>query len=83
MFKNIDQLENGARFTVEKGNGETLTYEVTKSQEFTLEEVNMGQILSAEDSTGHDLKLMTCSGEYDAANESYLSRYVVYAKIVR
>jgi LPXTG-site transpeptidase (sortase) family protein len=83
VFKNIDKLETGARFMVEKGSGETLTYEVTKSQEIPVDQVNMGQILSAEDPGEHDLKLMTCAGEYDAANESYLSRFVVYAKIIR
>jgi len=83
VFKNIDKLEAGARFTVEKGSGETITYEVTRGQEYSLEEVNMGKILSAEDSGEHDLKLMTCSGAFDAATESYMSRYVVYAKVVR
>lgn len=83
VFKNIDKLENGARYTVEKGNGETLTYEVTRTAEYTLDSINMAQILSAEEPGEHDMKLMTCSGSFDASTDSYNSRYVVYAKIIR
>ncbi len=83
VFKEIDKLQPGARFTVEKGSGETITYEVTRGQEYSLEELNMGKILSAEESGEHDMKLMTCAGAFDASTESYMSRYVVYAKVVR
>lgn len=83
VFKNIDKLQPGARFTVEKGSGETITYEVTRGQEYTLAELNMAKILSAEEAGEHDMKLMTCAGAFDASTESYQSRYVVYAKVIR
>jgi len=83
IFRNIDELQQGATFTVEKGSGETLKYEVTRTEEIPLDEVNMGQILSEDVEGEHDLKLMTCAGSYNSETETYESRFVVYSKIVR
>jgi LPXTG-site transpeptidase (sortase) family protein len=82
VFKNIDKLKAGDRFSVEKGSGETIEYEVVKGEQIPLTQINMAEILSALDPNSHDLKLMTCSGSYNAETESYDSRYVVYAKTV-
>lgn len=82
VFKEIEKLKTGDRFSVEKGNGDVIEYEVTKGEEFSLDNLDMREILSAIDPAAHDLKLMTCSGSYDAETESYNSRYVVYAKTV-
>jgi len=83
VFKKIDKLVPGDKFEVEKGSGETIYYEVTRTQDIPLGDVDMGEILSAENPGEHDIKLMTCSGEYNRDTELYESRYVVYAKVMR
>jgi len=83
VFKKIDKLVAGDKFEVEKGSGETIYYEVTRTQDIPLDEVDMGKILSAENPGEHDLKLMTCSGDYNRDTEVYESRYVVYAKVLQ
>lgn len=82
VFKEVDRLEAGMLFEVEKGSGEVVQYEVVRSERIPLEQVDMGQILSVEDDLDHDLKLMTCAGAYNSETETFEDRFVVYAKRV-
>lgn len=82
VFKNITKLHEGSRFEVEKGSGEIVHYEVTRGEQIPLEQVNMGKILGTEIAGEHDLKLMTCGGRYNRETETYVDRYVIYARQV-
>lgn len=83
VFKKINQLKPGMRFEVEKGNGEKITYEVTRGESVPLDGLNMGKVLTPEVQGEHDLKLMTCSGRFNRQADHFEERYIVYAKIVR
>ena len=83
VFKKIDQLKPGDRFEIEKGSGEKLTYEVTRGEKISLEQVDMSKILGTEVAGEHDMKLMTCAGKYNKDTKQFEERYVVYAKILR
>jgi LPXTG-site transpeptidase (sortase) family protein len=83
VFKNIHKLKVGSRFEVEKGSGEKIKYEVTKSEKILLADIDMAKILGTEFAGVHDLKLMTCSGKYNKETKSYEERFVVYAKVLR
>lgn len=83
VFKHLGNLKPGARFEVEKGSGEKIQYEVVRSEDIALSEINMGNILGTENAGEHDLKLMTCSGKYNRETETYEERKVVYAKVLR
>jgi len=82
VFKNIEGMDAGTRFEVEKGNGDIVTYEVVNSRTIPLDNVDMGKILAEEVPGEHDLKLMTCAGKYIRDTGTYTERTVVYAKVV-
>ncbi len=82
VFKELNRLEPGSQFTVEKGNGQVITYEVNDTEQIGIDTLNMANVLSAEVPGEHDLKLMTCSGRYNSVTETYDDRYIVYANRV-
>lgn len=83
VFKNINRLVPGSQFEIEKGNGEKITYSVTKTEQIPLDQVNMAKILGTEVAGQHDMKLMTCSGKYNKETKTYEDRFVVYAEVVK
>jgi sortase (surface protein transpeptidase) len=80
VFKKINELPVGGEFEIEKGTGEIIKYSVTRSEKLPLDQIDMGKILSTEVTGKHDLKLMTCSGKYNPATETFEDRFIVYAK---
>jgi len=80
VFKTLNKLAVGARFEIEKGTGEKIYYEVTKTEQIPASQVDMSKILATEVAGQHDIKLMTCSGRYDPATKDFLDRFVVYGK---
>lgn len=83
VFKRINELKEGSQFEVEKGSGEIIRYEVVRSEELALEDVDMRKILHTEVPGEHDMKLMTCSGTYNRDTETYEQRFIVYARHVK
>lgn len=83
VFKNLKNLKTGTQFEIEKGSGEKVRYEVTRSENIPLDQVNMANILSSEEPNTHDLKLMTCSGKYNRVTETFEDRFIVYAKHIK
>jgi hypothetical protein len=83
IFKNINKLHAGSRFEIEKGTGEKVYYEVTRTEQIPANQVDMSKILATEIAGEHDIKLMTCSGRYNAQTKSFDDRFVVYAKQVK
>ncbi len=83
VFKKLNKLAVGTRLEVEKGSGEKVMYEVTKSESIPLDQIDMSKLLSAEVAGEHDIKLITCAGKYDSSTKEYSERFVVYAKVLR
>ena len=79
VFKHIDRLTPGALIQIERGDGSVINYAVKKTENIPLDEVDMSKILGTEIAGKHDIKLMTCSGNYDRDSERYDHRFVVYA----
>lgn len=80
VFKNISKLAAGSVFEIEKGTGEIIKYSVIKSEELPVNQIDMSKVLSTEVAGEHDVKLMTCSGRYNSATETFEDRFLVYAK---
>lgn len=83
VFKNMNKLAVGARFEIEKGTGEIIRYEVTKTEEVPVDQVDMSKILATEVAGEHDIKLMTCSGRYNKDTKTFEDRFVVYGKQIK
>lgn len=79
VFKNIKSLSPGEIIEIEKGDGTILRYSVEKTEEYSVDAVDMAKILHEVPTGEHSLRLMTCSGNYNKQTDSYESRTVVYA----
>ncbi len=83
VFKNVNKLAVGAKFEIEKGTGEKINYEVTRTEQVVAIEVDMSKILATEVAGEHDIKLMTCSGKYNKETKSFEDRFIVYGKQIK
>lgn len=81
IFKNLDKLKKGDRYTVEQGNGNKLTYEVIGSQSAPAAK-SVAIIFSQDPSVKSQLNLVTCSGTYNKDTHSYPDRLVVASKLI-
>ncbi|MCA9346089.1 class F sortase [Candidatus Saccharibacteria bacterium] len=83
VFKKIDKLTAGSRIEIDKGSGEKLMYEVTRTEKVPVDQLDMSKILASEVVGEHDLKLITCGGKYDRESKEYTDRVIVYAKFLK
>ena len=79
VFAELKNMTVGETVEVEKGDGTIVGYEVKKIEEYAVDDIDMRKILYEVEQGVHSLRLMTCSGIYDAERDTYLSRTVVYA----
>ncbi len=80
IFKDINKLVQGDEVEIETGNGTMLKYSVEKIEEYHVDKIDMSKILYEVAQGEQSLRLMTCSGNYDAETHSYDTRVVVYTK---
>ncbi len=78
IFANLTQLEQGAQFTIEFGDGSTRTFVVKSVQSVDLNEA--ADVLYSQDpSISNQLNLITCGGNFDRDSRLYDKRVIVVA----
>lgn len=79
VFYNLKKLKAGDEMILERGDGEKLTFVVTRSKTVKTEEVDMGEMMRSDEPTKLALNLITCGGVFDAKNNEFESRVLVFA----
>jgi len=80
VFLKLGDLRRGDRVEVEREDGVTTLFEVSRIGSFPKEGFPTDAVYSQPE--GSELRLITCGGKYDEANNRYLSNVIVWAKIV-
>lgn len=80
VFHRLDQLKAGDKVRVERSDGTTAQFEVTRRGTFPKREFPTGKVYGA--SAIPQLVLITCSGEYDADRRYDDANVVVRARLV-
>lgn len=83
VFYDLASLDKGDPIEVTGERGNVVSYSVTWTRLYQIEELNSQTINDIVGSTPlASLTLITCGGEFDEATGQYLSRYVVRAELV-
>ena len=76
IFDELSKLKKGDRISVTAKDGSISTFEVRESRTYKADE-NPSEVFFSEDGKAH-LNLVTCSGSWNANEESYATRLVVF-----
>ncbi|MEM9465595.1 MAG: class F sortase [Actinomycetota bacterium] len=77
VFRNLDDLEVGDRFTVQYDDGTEREFEITEKAQYDKEELPFDRVFSK---TGEpSVVLITCGGDFNRGLNSYEDNVVVYA----
>lgn len=82
LFAYIDTLIFGDIITIERGDGSTLQYVVREVETKKLADIDMTQVLGPRGDITEGLVLMTCTGKWQADQQTYDQRAIVYAERV-
>lgn len=82
VFRELVQLVKGDEIKVTGEKGTTLTYEVVEMERQFTEDIDMKKALYPYQKGKQSLTIITCEGEYDAVNNTYDRRTIVYAERV-
>lgn len=81
VFARLDGLAVGDTFTVDRANGERLSYEVfTTKTVVNTDAVN--ELFSQDPSVSSQLNLITCAGSFNKRDRLYDKRVIVSAKLI-
>lgn len=82
VFKQLPSLAQGDIITIERGDGKTFDYRITENYAVEVADANAEMRKVFKPTGTETLVLITCTGEWDGANETYKSRQFVYAELV-
>lgn len=82
LFAYLDTLQAGDYITVEKGDGQQLSYVVRAVDTYDANAVDMTKALSPYTKGAKGLNLMTCTGSWVPDEQTYDQRVVVYTEQV-
>ncbi len=80
VFVNLDKVVAGALVNVDRADGQRAVFKVSRVETFPKSSFPTDLVYN--DTPNAALRLITCGGDYDAANRNYLSNIVVYADLV-
>ncbi|MFI2762160.1 class F sortase [Streptomyces echinatus] len=80
VFANLDELEPGDRFSVERSDGSTADFVVDDAETFAKEDFPSERVY--EDASRPEVRLITCAGDYDHTARDYTDNLVVFAHLV-
>jgi LPXTG-site transpeptidase (sortase) family protein len=80
IFYSLGQLENGDQIAVQNNIGETHMFEVYKQTYYDQDNFATDEVYG--NTSGPELRLITCSGEYDREAKRYTENLVIYAKAI-
>lgn len=79
IFKDLDKLNVGDKYSVILGNGTELKYKVIDKKSVNVAD-SVGVMFSQNPSVSRQLNLVTCSGNYDPKTRSYAERLIVMSE---
>lgn len=80
LFSSLGALESGDMISLEKGNGETLTYKVVHKETVALDKIEMEKVMLPYGGASEGLNLITCAGQWTKGSNTLDHRTVVYAE---
>ncbi|MFG2352180.1 class F sortase [Streptomyces sp. NPDC048521] len=80
VFADLDQLEPGDRFSVERADGRKAEFVVDTAESFAKDDFPSKRVYA--DAARPEVRLITCSGDYDHAVGDYTENLVVFAHLV-
>lgn len=80
VFWRLAELKNGDEIKLTGEAGAELTYKVVEIEQLRVEEVDMRKAMYPYKNGSQSLTIITCDGHYDAANNAYDRRTIVYAE---
>ena len=85
VFKHLPGLEEGSDIMIERGDGERFTYRVESVEVMPVEELNnggMSELANSIDPSTQGLNIISCTGNWVPAMQTYDKRVVVRAALV-
>ncbi|OIK27845.1 class F sortase [Streptomyces malaysiense] len=80
VFVNLDQLDAGDRFSVERADGRTANFVVDSAETFAKDDFPSDRVYA--DAARPEARLITCAGDYDHTAKDYTDNLVVFAHLV-
>lgn len=80
VFVNLDQLDTGDRFSVERADGRTANFVVDSAETFAKDDFPSDRVYA--DAPRPEVRLITCAGDYDHTVKDYTDNLVVFAHLV-
>ncbi len=80
IFKDLEKLQEGDRYTVQLGDGTTINYKVFGQQSAKVKE-SVDIMFSQKPTVTSQLNLVTCSGNYDEKTRSYDERLTIMSEV--
>ncbi|MFF8991477.1 class F sortase [Streptomyces sp. NPDC014983] len=80
VFVNLDDLDTGDRFSVERADGRTANFVVDSSETFAKDDFPSDRVYA--DAARPEVRLITCAGDYDRTAKDYTDNLVVFAHLV-
>ncbi|MGW7378366.1 class F sortase [Streptomyces sp. NPDC054794] len=80
VFANLDELETGDRFSVERADGNEATFVVDSAETFAKDDFPSSRVYA--DTPRAEARLITCAGDYDHTAKDYTENLVVFAHLV-
>jgi hypothetical protein len=78
VFFRLHEISAGAEVLVDRADGTTVRFAVTRVARYAKDDFPTDEVYGP--TTGAELRLVTCGGEFDPARRSYLENVVVYAR---
>lgn len=79
-LKRLKGLVSGDTVSIEKGNGETISYKVVDVQVLPTDKVDMSKVMVPATPGTHGLNLISCTGSFNKSTEDYSHRVVVFTE---
>lgn len=80
IFANLSRVVAGEEILVDRADGQRAVFQVSRVVTIPKDSFPTDQVYN--DTANPQLRLITCGGDYDRANRSYLSNVIVYADLV-
>ncbi len=79
VFKNLKTLVPGDEIEIERGDGQKFKYKVVTSKDYPVDQLDMVKALISVQPGVNGLNIITCSGDFNASNQSFNQRLLVQA----
>ncbi len=79
VFYHLGQLTEGDKVFITRADGTEAIFEVMYSERYSIDDFPSEKVYG--ETTGPELRLITCTGKYDKGEQRYSHNLVVYAKL--